>query len=160
VSGAEWVKLLHVFVAFWFVAGLVGRAVTLQRARRSTNLESMGELLGAGGVFDRLMVVPGSIAVLVAGLATMWAEGRSLFQPHQWWLGVSLLVFLSTVPLVPLVFIPSGKRFDAAFQNARQVGSVTPELTAAYRDPKVRFAHTYEALAVACVIALMVTQPF
>jgi hypothetical protein len=120
----------------------------------------MEELLGVAGVFDRLMVIPGSIAVLVAGLLTAWAQGQPLVAPHGWWLGVSLIVFLSIIPLVPLVFIPSGKRFEGAFQRAREEGSVTPELTAAYRDPRVAFAHRYEAAAVACVIVLMVAKPF
>jgi Predicted integral membrane protein (DUF2269) len=120
----------------------------------------MQELLSVAGVFERFMVIPGSMAVLVGGLATMLAQGRSPFQPHQWWLGVSLLVFLSTIVLVPTVFVPRGKRFASALAEAEHVGSVTPALSAAYGDPLVRFAHVYEVLAVACVIALMVTKPF
>jgi hypothetical protein len=30
---SRWVVLLHVAVAFWFVAGLIGRNLTLARAR-------------------------------------------------------------------------------------------------------------------------------
>jgi hypothetical protein len=152
--------LVHVLIAFWFIAGLVGRDVVLARARRTQSMETLGTLLEVAGRFDRLMVIPGSVAVLAAGLVTMFAEGRSLFQPHAWWLGVSLIVFLSTVPLVPLIFVPSGKRFDAIFQQARRAGAVTPELTTAFRDPWVAFARSYEALAMACVLALMVTKPF
>ena len=68
--------------------------------------------------------------------------------------------WLMQVTFVPLVLIPRGKRFEAAFQRAREVGSVTSELTEAYRDPRVAFARRYEAAAVACVIALMVAKPF
>jgi hypothetical protein len=160
MSWSQVIKAVHVLIGFWFVAGLVGRGVTLARARRTRDLGTMGELLNVAGVFDRLMVIPGSAAVLVAGLLTMWAQGRSLFAPHQWWLGVSLIVFISSIPLVPLVFLPRGKRFEAALEEARSRGEVTAELTAAYRDGWVAFARTYELAMVAFVIVLMVTKPF
>jgi hypothetical protein len=105
-------------------------------------------------------VIPGSVAVLVAGLLTMWAQGRSLFPPDGKWLGVSLILFLSAIPLVPLIFVPSGKRFEAAFEDAKARGEITPELRAAYSDPKVAFARIYELGMVTTVIVLMVTKPF
>jgi hypothetical protein len=120
----------------------------------------MEELLTVAGRFDRFLVIPSSVAVLVAGLLTMWAQGRSLFAPHGWWLGVSLIVFLSSIPLVPLIFVPTGKRFEAAFQDAKARGEVTPELAAAFRDGRVAFARAYELAMVVTVIVLMVTKPF
>jgi hypothetical protein len=66
VSG--WVVLLHVAVAFWFVAGLPGRNLTLARARSSRRIGSVDELVELAGRFDRLMVIPGSLAVLLLGL--------------------------------------------------------------------------------------------
>jgi hypothetical protein len=120
----------------------------------------MEELLTVAGRFDRFLVIPSSVAVLVAGLLTMWAQGRSLFAPHGWWLGVSLIVFLSSIPLVPLIFVPTGKRFEAAFQDAQARGEVTPELAASFRDGRVAFARAYEQAMVATVIVLMVTKPF
>jgi hypothetical protein len=66
VSG--WVVLLHVAVAFWFVAGLLGRNLILARARSSRRIGSVDELVELAGRFDRLMVIPGSLAVLLLGL--------------------------------------------------------------------------------------------
>ena len=91
---------------------------------------------------------------------TMWTEHRSLFQPHNWWLGVSLIIFLAALPFVPLVFIPRGKRFEEEFQRAKRVGAVTTELSAAFRDRWVMIARRYELLMVTCVIVLMVSKPF
>jgi hypothetical protein len=71
MSWSQVIKAVHVLIGFWFVAGLVGRGVTLERARRTRDLGTMGELLTVAGVFDRLMVIPGSVAVLVAGLLTV-----------------------------------------------------------------------------------------
>jgi hypothetical protein len=42
---SQWVVLLHVAVAFWFVAGLLGRNLTLARARSSDQLGLVGELV-------------------------------------------------------------------------------------------------------------------
>ena len=45
--------LLHVATAFWFVAGLVGRDVTLARARRGVDISIVRSLADLAGVFDR-----------------------------------------------------------------------------------------------------------
>ena len=160
MAWSQVITALHVLIGFWFVAGLIGRGVTLAAARRSKDIKSMDVLLKVAGQFDKLMVIPGSVAVLVAGLLTMWAQGRSLFPPDGKWLGVSLILFLSAIPLVPLVFVPSGKRFEVAFEDAKARGEITPELRAAFSDPKVAYAHIYELAMVTTVIVLMVTKPF
>jgi hypothetical protein len=156
----SFVVLLHVAIAFWFVAGLLGRAVALAVASRAPDLSGIAATLGVARRFERVFVMPGSILVLVAGLIAMWVLGASLFEPGSRWLGVSLAVFLSIVPLVPLVFLPRGRRFDAALAEARERGAVTARLRAAFRDPAVMAAHVYEGLAVTCVLVLMVTKPF
>ncbi|HEV8189942.1 MAG TPA: hypothetical protein VGP82_00410, partial [Ktedonobacterales bacterium] len=66
----------------------------------------------------------------------------------------------SVIALVPLVFIPRGKVFGAALEEASAQGVVTSELQAAFADPVVRAAHIYELTAVGVVVALMVTRPF
>ena len=71
---SEWVVLLHVAVSFWFVAGLLGRNVTMARARSANELSTLVELVDLSGRFERLMVIPGSFGVLVAGLLDAWAE--------------------------------------------------------------------------------------
>ena len=100
------------------------------------------------------------MAVFAFGLLTMWAQGRSLTGDGNGWLLVSVLVFLSMIPLVPLIFLPRGRVFEAALEAARAKGTVTPELIAAFGDPMVAFARIYEAVVVAVVVALMVVKPF
>ena len=105
-------------------------------------------------------MIPGSAAVLVLGLLAMWAQDRPLFADGAYWLLVSLVLYLSLIPLVPLIFLPRGRVFEAALADARDRGSVTPELTAAFHDPWVAFARTYEVVVVGIVVALMVLKPF
>lgn len=123
----------------------------------------MAALLRAASAFERI-VVPTSVAVQVLGLLTAWSLGYPLLGSLQGgrdnWLPVSLLLYLSTVPLVPLVFLPKGRRFDAAMDEATTLGRVTPALVAAFGDPVVRAAHLYELGALIVVLVLMLARPF
>jgi uncharacterized membrane protein len=156
---SEWVVLLHVLVAFWFVAGLIGRNVTFAKVRASSDLRTVEDLMELGGRFERLMVIPGSFGVLVAGLLAAWAEGQPLAGEGNWWLLISLVLFVSLAVLVPAVFLPRGKVFERVLEDARARGEVTPELTASLRDPAVRNARAIELIVVVVVIVLMVTKP-
>lgn len=157
---SEWVVLLHVAVAFWFVAGLLGRNVTMAKARSANDLSTLVELVDLSGRFERLMVIPGSFGVVVLGLLAAWAEGQPLAGTDDWWLLTSLILFVGLGVLVPTVFLPRGKVFESALEQARQRGEVTPELRNALRDPAVRNARAAEIVVVAVIVALMVTKPF
>jgi hypothetical protein len=159
VSLASILLLLHVTAGFWFVAGLIGRWVALGRARRTRDLTEIDFLLPIADRFEK-MVIPGSIAVFGLGLLTMVAQERPLFASGGYWLLTAILLFLSTGVLVPTIFLPRGRAFEAALDAARARGEVTPELATAFRDPAVAFARTYEAVAVGMIIALMVLKPF
>ena len=63
----KWIVLLHVALAFAFVAGIVGRDLTLHKARTSTDVGLIGELMELAGRFEMLLIRPGSFAVLLAG---------------------------------------------------------------------------------------------
>jgi len=159
VSLASFVVFLHVATAFLFVGGLTGRWIVLGLARRSDDIAEIDTLLPAADRFEKI-VIPGSAAVLVLGLLAMWAQDRPLFADGAYWLLVSLVLYLSLIALVPLIFLPRGRVFEAALADARDRGSVTPELTAAFHDPWVAFARTYEVVVVGIVVALMVLKPF
>jgi uncharacterized membrane protein len=153
-------KLLHVLSAFGLVAGLIGRTITIAEARRSSDVGRVRGLTEAAGRFERLLVQPGSFVVIVLGLVTMWAQGRALTGEGNWWLLTSLLLYLAVGSLVPLVFLPRGKRFAAALDDAERQGTLTPALSAAFDDPAVRAARAFELIGIVVVIALMVLKPF
>ena len=161
---ATLLKLLHVLSAFWFITGLLGRGFTLSQAARTADVQTVSALVQLGGRFDRLMVMPGSFAVLLAGLLTAWAQGWPVLGFLQGgssnWVLVSLVIYLSMVPLIPGVFIPRGKLFENVLQEALAQNRVTPELKAAFADKVVSAAHAYELIGVALIVILMVTKPF
>ena len=152
-------KLVHVIVAFGFIAGLLGRWILLANAAKAEEVETAYQLSRAAAPFERLVIMGGNL-VLPAGLLTAWAQGYEWLGLTTLWMLASVVILLSVIPLVPLVFLPRGKVFEAAMASARAAGSVTPELRAAFRDPAVAFAHRYELGAVTVVVALMVLKPF
>lgn len=160
VTLADVLQFVHVASAFVFVGGLIGRDLVLWRARSSTDIAQVQSLTSAAGPFDRFMVIPGSFAVVVFGVLTWWAQGLPLWSDGTRWVPVSLLLFASTAPLVPAIFLPRGKVFENAMARAIADGRVTEELTVAFHDPLVAFARWFEAGVVAVVILLMVTKPF
>lgn len=153
------VKLLHVGIAFAFISGLIGRWVLLRLAARASNPEAAHTLASAAAPFEQL-VIRGGPVILLAGLATAWAQGYPWLGLTTGWMLLSVVLLLSPLPLVPLVFLPRGRVFEATLADARRQGVMTPELRAAFADPAVAFARRYELAVVAIVVVLMVTKPF
>jgi hypothetical protein len=104
------------------------------------------------------LAIPGSFLVLLFGILTWWAQDIPVWDEGTRWVTVSLVVFLTNVPLIPLIFIPSGKVFDAALVSAVSSGRITSELSAALRDPAVAMARWWEVGTIAVVLLLMVTN--
>jgi len=159
----EVVVLIHALIGILFIAGLIGRWIILGAAARATDLPTMKTLAGAAGPFERIVIVTSAL-VLLFGIVAAFLQGRSVLGPLTGgsidWLFVALVLYLSVLPLVPLVFLPRGKEFEAALADAEAEGQVTPALRAAWADPVVRAAHLYELGAVTVVLILMLTQPF
>jgi uncharacterized membrane protein len=156
-------KLVHVASAIWFVAGLLGRWYALSAASRASDVKLTRALADLGGRFENAMVIPGSTAVLVTGVVTALIGGFPLLGPVQggsWWLLGALLIFLALMVLVPTVFLPRGKVFGAALEDATRRREVTPGLRAAFADRVVAGSHWAELVGVGAILALMVLKPF
>lgn len=160
---ADGLRILHALAGVLFLAGLIGRWITLGAAARAATIGEVRALLAAGDRFERI-VIPSSMVVLVLGIATAIAQGRPFLGPLQNgpvdWLFVSLLVYLSIIPLVPIVFLPRGRVFEAALDDATRAGSVTDRLRTAFADRVVFGAHVYELAASTVVLVLMLWKPF
>jgi uncharacterized membrane protein len=152
-------KLAHIALAMAFAAGIVGRGIVLRRAARAAEVDRAAELTELAGPFERTAVLA-SMAVLPAGLATAWAQGYPWLGLTTGWMLVSLLIYVALTLLVPTIFVPRGRRFEAALADARRGGQMTPELRAAFEDPAVRFARNAEIAGLAVIVALMVLKPF
>jgi hypothetical protein len=153
----------HALTGAVFLGALLGRWIVLGAAERAETLGSMHVLTRAARPFERL-VIWSSVLVLLLGVAAAIAQGRPFLGPLQGgaidWLFVSLVLFLSVLPLVRIVFLPRGRVFDAAMEDAVARAELTGQLIKAWRDPVVRAAHVYELGAVSLIFVLMVTKPF
>ena len=157
-------KLLHIGAAFWLIAGILGRYVVLSKAEHSPDIQAVQALVSAANIFEQMMVRPGTYAVFLAGLITAWLQGWSILGFLQGgksnWVLVSLLLMLSFIPVIAFVFVPRGKVFGKAFEESIAQDRITPQLTAAFRDPLFRAAHIYEFLILGVIVILMVLKPF
>jgi uncharacterized membrane protein len=159
------VKLLHVLSAFWFVAGVAGRDITFWRAGRSGDVRTVHELLQVSEEFERWGVIRGGIVVLVFGLITTWLGDWPLFGILQGaesnWLLVSFVLYIAFSALIgPLGLVRRRKNRTSAVYHALAEGEITPELTAALRDPVVTVYRVFELLGLAVIIYLMEIKPF
>ena len=158
------IKFLHVLAGFWLFAGGLGRWSTVVQAAKALNIQSVRDLMKLAGHFEQRMITPAVPTVLVLGLITAWLEGWPILGFLQGassnWLLVSLVLFLGNVPLVFLVFLPRGKLFELALDQAVAQGKVTPELTAELTHRSVFWSYVYQTASAVVIIALMIAKPF
>lgn len=158
----DWVapllKLSHVVLAMVLVAGMVGRWSVLRRAATTDDVEEAARLAELAHPFER-MVVTSSMLVLPAGLLTAWAQGYEWLGLTTFWMSASVVIYLIATLLVPTIFLPRGRVFEAALSDARSRGTVTDDLRAAFADPAVRAARTFEVVGIGVIVALMVLKP-
>ena len=156
-------KVVHALIGVWFVGGLIARWITLGQAARAATIGDVRATLAVSSRFERIVIL-GSQLTLAAGIATAIVQGRPFLGPLQGapvdWLFVSLLLFLSILPTIPLNFLPKGRVFAAALDDATAAGTVTDRLRLAFHDRTVFLAHVYELVVVTVVFVLMVAKPF
>jgi hypothetical protein len=105
-------------------------------AERQATVKNVVVLTELAGYFENLMVIPGSLVLLVLGLFVAWAKGWPILGVLQDgsanWLLVSLLLYLSVIPVIRFVFIPGGVRFSQALDAALVADEITPALRAGH----------------------------
>jgi uncharacterized membrane protein len=157
------IKLVHVASAMWLVGGLFARFLALGAASRSGDIRTTQALTELAGKFENRMVIPASMTLLVTGILAALFGGFPLLGPLQGgpsWLVVSLMLYVASLLLVPTVFLPRGRVFGAALDDAVARKEVTPGLRAAFADRVVARSHLAEFIGVAVIVALMVLKPF
>lgn len=159
MAWSDVLKLIHVAIAFALVTGLVARWILLTRAARSPDVERSHTLSEAASPFERAVQMSGP-AIVVAGMATAWAQGYPWLGLTTGWMLLTVVLIIPMIVLVPAVFIPRGRIFETEMASARAAGEVTPGLRAAWDDGAVAMARRYELVAIALIVALMVLKPF
>jgi len=157
----EWTHILSVLC---LVAGTAGRAACTGLAGRTDDFNTVRTLMQASSGFEMKMVRPSSLFILVTGLITAYLGGWPILGFLQGasvnWVLAALVIYLSIIPVIVFIFVPRGRNYHRALQEAGACGAVTPELRAALHDPAVRWARRYEILILLVVTFLMVVKPF
>jgi uncharacterized membrane protein len=158
------IKTLHIVAAIWLVAGITGRQISRFQARRTHDFDYFIKLISRSGWFERWMVIPGNMSVILLGLALGlmggWPILGFLLGSSSNWLLVSNLLLVGGMLLVPFVYAPMGKRFDMELKQAKSEKRITPELHLAMDDSLVGRAHIAEFAGLFIVIVLMIFKPF
>ena len=158
------VRFLHIASAIWFLGGILARQIVRAYAKRTDDVRRFAAMSEAAGRIESTMVIPGNLAVIVFGVIVSVMIGAPIFGFLQGaernWLLVSNIILLLGFLNVPLIFLPRGKLFRAALEDALAKGQMTLELRAHLDDPVVRIAHTYELVSMVAIMYLMVFKPF
>lgn len=158
------VRFLHVASAMWFIGGILARQIVRAYAKRTDDVRRFAVLSEAAGRIESTMVIPGNMAVIVFGVILGLVMGAPILGFLQGadrnWLLVSNILLLIGFLSVPFIFLPRGRLFRAALDDALAKGQITPELRAHLNDPVVRTAHLYELISMAVIVFLMVFKPF
>lgn len=156
------IRLSHILLGVAFITGLIGRAVAFRQARSAVTLEATAALLTLSEWFERRLVIPGSMLVLVSGAVLAWMGRWPLLTGGERpsWLLVSLLLLLLPIGFIPTMLVPQRARRQAALAAALEAGRRTPDLDAALRSTIVLRLRMLELGIVAAVFVLMVLRPF
>ena len=158
------IRFLHIASAIWFIGGVVARQIVRAHAKRTEDVQRFAIMSEAAGRIESTMVIPGNFAVILFGVIYGLMIGAPILGFLQGasrnWLLVSNILLLLGFFNVPLVFIPKGKLFDVALQDALARGQMTPELRAQMDDRTVRIVHFIELAALGLITFLMVFKPF
>src|SRR5688572_3720738 len=159
-----WLRFLHVASAMWFIGGILARQIVRAYAKRTDDVRRFAAMSEAAGRIESTMVIPGNIAVIIFGVILgliIKAPILGFLQgAERNWLLVSNIILLLGFLSVPLIFLPRGKLFRVALEDALAKGQMTPALRAHLDDPVVRLAHSYEFVSMVVIVYLMVFKPF
>ena len=158
------VRFLHIFSATMLIGGIFGRQLIRSYVKNADNVHDIATLSRAAGRIENFMVIPGNLAVILFGVILALMIKAPIFgflqgAPRNWLLVSNLLLLLGFLA-VPLFFVPRGKKFDIALQNALDKQEITLELRVFLDDKIIQVAHVIEMFVVVCIAFLMVFKPF
>ena len=160
---AEILRLGHALAGVAFFGGMIGRWIVVGFIGRAKTIETMEILVRTARPFG-LLLSGGGISLTLLGVAAAISLGRPLFGPLQGgrvdWMFVSVLLMLPIFFFLVRVYPRKGAAIESAMHTAMGTGALTNELAAAWADPVLRAARTYEFIAVTVVLVLMFAKPF
>jgi len=157
-------KFVHILAVAITIGGMFARQVVRGLARKSNDLTALAWLVRAVMRIDRLLVIPWSSIMILAGVALAlvmkWPIFGFLQGAPQNWLLASNLLLVGIQGVIFGVFVPYNKKLEGILQTALAEGEITPELSAALAERKNQTWHHVEEVCILLIAALMVLKPF
>ena len=157
-------RFLHILSSILFIGGIFARQAVRNQGKKMTRVRELEAYFSAAGQIEKLMVIPGNMAVVVIGVILALVVKAPILGflqgASQNWLLVTNLMLVGGGLLVPLIFLPRGKIYERLMTEALVKDEITPELRSHLEDPVVKSAHWLEMLLVVMIVILMVFKPF
>ena len=157
-------RFLHILSSIIFIGGIFARQAVRARGKKSTNIRELDTYFAAAGQIEKLMVIPGNMAVIFFGILLAILMKAPIFGflqgASQNWLLATNLMLVAGGLMVPMIFVPRGKIYDRLLQEALARDEITQELRAHLDDGVVKTAHFLEMFLVVVIVILMVFKPF
>jgi uncharacterized membrane protein len=144
-------KYLHILAAMVFVTGYIGGTVLQLAAAGSTDWTLRNFAMRWSNVFTSRILVPGSLAAGVLGVATALALNYPLFSG---WVLYALILYFVTMAIGIAYWNPLGRKQTAAAEARDEA-----RFTALAAQPSIRIVGAVDTLIVLALIYLMVVKP-
>jgi uncharacterized membrane protein len=148
----------YILAALYYVAGLTAVQFALIRGWQGDDLRARAQAFDEASHYQGVLLVPGGIAVVAAGLFFWSALDYGLLS-EGWLLLLELVYVISLVVCLPLIGIGLRRARIAALQAAR-AGRSTPELEQAMTDSVPLVFGGIAAILIPVATALSVFRPF
>ncbi len=149
----------HVAGALLLGAGIGGSLLAAERARRVRTLERLDDALRVGALFERRVLAPGVVLLLVSGawlVVTYYGGWRFVDVP---WLAGMVLLFAIESARGATLKRAHATRLARLVEDARDRGRFVPELDRARNDAAATFGRFLEATVYVLLVALGTFRP-
>lgn len=157
-------RFLHILSSIVFIGGIFARQAVRNQGKKMTGIRELEAYFSAAGQIEKLMVIPGNMAVIVFGIILALMARAPILGflqgAAQNWLLVTNLLLIGGGLLVPLIFLPRRKIYERLRNEALVRDEITAELRSHLDDPVVKSAHWLEMFLVVMIVILMVFKPF
>src|SRR5215204_1679016 len=144
------VRYFHVLAAVVFVGGILARQAVRSLASHTDEIERFVILSEGAGRIEGWMVIPGNMLTVAIGVVYALRIDAPILGALQGrsenWLLVANILLLAGLLVVPLYFVPSGKRFGVVLEAARHEGKMTVELRREIDNKVTAVVHALEIL--------------
>jgi uncharacterized membrane protein len=115
---------IHVLAAIMWIGGVIMHLALMGLATRDGDPELQLKLLGLDGRLAPIIYIPGSLLLIITGVAMVLMFGASFGEP---WISVGMAVWIISFVIGISFYAPQGKKLGAAVEAG---GPASPEAQA------------------------------